>query len=154
MARGYEGQFGHILNAPYVWIPLSLLFFFGLFDLRRPRRLAHLDLLVLLSFGVSHIFFNRGEIGVSVPLAYPPLIYLLARMLWIGFKGEGIGLRPSVPVGWLLVATLALCGLRIAANAADSGVIDVGYAGVIGADKIVHGDALYGSFPQENEHGD
>ena len=87
MARGYEGQFGHILNAPYVWIPMAVIFFVGLFDWRRPGRMAHLDLLVLLSFGISHYFFNQGTIGVSVPLAYPPLIYLLARMLWVGFRG-------------------------------------------------------------------
>ena len=35
------------------------------------RRVANLDLLVLLGFGVSHFFFNRAEIGVSVPLAVP-----------------------------------------------------------------------------------
>jgi hypothetical protein len=156
MARGYEGQFGHILNAPYVWIPLALVFFFGLFDMRRPGRLAHLDLLVLLSFGISHIYFNTGDIGVSVPLAYPPLLYLLARMLWIGFKGGGLGLRPSVPLTYLAVATVFLCGFRIAVNVADSDVIDVGYAGVIGADRITHGEDLYGvqAFPQQNEHGD
>ena len=34
-------------------------------------RAANLDLLVLLGFGVSHFFFNRAEIGVSVPLAVP-----------------------------------------------------------------------------------
>ncbi len=156
MARGNEGQFGHILNAPYVWLPLSAVFLLGLLDFRRPRRLAHLDLLVLLSFGVSHIFFNAAEIGVSVPLAYPPLIYLLARCLWIGFRGEGGGLRPSVPAVWLAVALTFLIGFRIAINVSDSGVIDVGYAGVIGADHITHGDAIYGehSFPTENPTGD
>jgi hypothetical protein len=153
MARGYEGQFGHLLNAPYVWIPLALIFFFGLFDLR-PGRLAHLDLLVLLSFGISHIYFNTGDIGVSVPLSYPPMIYLLGRMIWIGFKGGGLGLRPSVPLTYLAVATVFLCGFRIAVNIADSEVIDVGYAGVIGADRITHGENLYGDFPQDNEHGD
>ena len=45
------------------------------------------------------IFFNAGNIGVSVPLAYPPLVYLLARMLWVGFRGAGEGLRPSAPDG-------------------------------------------------------
>ena len=65
MARGYEGQFGHVLNAPYVWIPLALIFFCGLFDYRRPGRIAHLDLLVLLSFGISHVFFNSGDIVFS-----------------------------------------------------------------------------------------
>jgi hypothetical protein len=33
-------------------------------------------------------------------------------------------------------------------------VIDVGYAGVIGAERIVHGKPLYGHYPADNEHGD
>ena len=36
MARGYPGQFGHKLNAPYVWLPLAAIFVLGLFDFRRP----------------------------------------------------------------------------------------------------------------------
>ena len=158
MARGYEGQFGHALNAWYVWIPLAALFFFGLFDFRRPWKLVHLDLLVLLSFGISHFFFNRGEIGVSVPLVYPPLVYLLIRMLWIGFRGlgKGDGLRPSAPIPFLAVACLFLIAFRVALNIADSGVIDVGYAGVIGAERITHGEPIYGegAFPDDNPTGD
>ena len=156
MARGYSGQFGHILNAPYIWLPLCAIFFLGLFDLRRVRRIAHLDLLVLLSFGASQILYNEAEIGAGALLAYPPLIYLLARMIWIGFKGRGSGLRPSVPIAWLLVATVFLCGFRIAVNIADSGVIDVGYAGVVGADRITHGEPIYGdqAFPADNRTGD
>ncbi len=155
MARGYEGQFGHKLNAAWVWIPLSVIFFIGLLDWRRPWRIAHLDLLVLLSFGVSHVFFNRGEIGVSVPLVYPVLAYLLARMLWIGFRG-GEGLRPTIPVGWLGVAAIFLVVFRLTLNIADSGVIDVGYAGTIGADRITHGDVVWGEgvFPDNNPFGD
>ena len=154
MARGYEGQFGHVLNAPYVWVPLALVFLLGLLDFRRPLRIVHLDLLVLLSFGVSHLFFNRGEIGISVPLAYPPLVYLLCRMLWIGFRGNRSPLRPSAPLAVLAVATVFLIGFRIALNVADSGVIDVGYAGVIGADRIADGEPLYGGFPADNPTGD
>jgi Glycosyltransferase family 87 len=158
MARGYEGQFGHALNAWYVWIPLAALFLLGLFDFRRPFRVAHLDLLVLLSFGLSHLFFNDGEIGVSVPLVYPPLAYLLARMLWIGFRGlgDGGGLRPSAPASFLAVACLFLLAFRVALNIADSGVIDVGYAGVIGAERISEGEAIYGdeAFPEDNPTGD
>ena len=99
MARGYSGAFGHRLDAPYVFLPLCALFLVGLFDWRRPRRVANLDLLVLLGFGISHIWFNRGEIGVSVPLQYPPLLYLLARALWIGFRGRGEGLRAGLASG-------------------------------------------------------
>ena len=155
MARGYEAQFGHILNAPWVWIPMALVFLAGLFDFRRPGRIAHLDLLVLLSFGISQAFFNGGEIGVSVPLVYPALVYLLARVLWIGFRGGG-GLRPSLPVRWLGLAAILLIAFRITINIADSGVIDVGYAGTIGADRITHADPLWGEgvFPDDNRFGD
>ena len=154
MARGYEGAFGRKLNAPYVWLPLCAIFILGLFDWRRPLRIAHLDLLVLTAgFGVSHFFFNQGDIGLSVPLAYPALLYLLARTLWLAFRG-GDGLRPSLPVTWLAIAAVALIGFRIGLNVADSNVIDVGYSGVIGADKIADGEPLYDDFPEDNRHGD
>jgi Glycosyltransferase family 87 len=157
MARGYEGAFGRRLNAPYVWIPLCLLFLLPFVDFRRPFRLLHLDLLVLLGFGVSHVFFNRGEIGLSVPLAYPVLLYLLVRVLLAAFRPrERQGrLVPHVPPAWLAVALVFLVAFRVALNAVDSNVIDVGYAGVIGADRIVDGDELYGKgFSEDVERGD
>ncbi len=154
MARGYSGAFGHRLNAPYVFGPLCALFLLGLVDWRRLWRLANLDLLVLLGFGVSHIWFNRGEIGVSVPLQYPVLLYLLSRALWIGLRGRGEGLRPVWPAAWLLVAALFLMGFRVGLNMADSGVIDVGYAGVVGADRVTHGEPIYDNFPADVSQGD
>src|SRR5436190_10672688 len=154
MARGYSGQFGHKLNAPYIWIPLAVIFLLGLVDFRRKSRMVHLDLLVLLSFGISEIYFNDGNIGVSVPLAYPPLLYLLVRMTWVGFRGAGEGLRPSTPTAWLAIAGAFLLGFRIALNIADSGVIDVGYAGAIGAEHLTHGQAIWNNFPSDNSFGD
>lgn len=154
MARGYPGAFGRTLNAPYVWLPLCAIFVLGLLDWRRPFRLAHLDLLVIVAgFGISHFFFNRGEIGLSVPLAYPALLYLLARTLWLAFRG-GEGLRPSLPVTLLAIVAVALIGFRVGLNVADSNVIDVGYSGVIGADLVTDGDPLYDNFPEDNRHGD
>jgi hypothetical protein len=47
-----------------------------------------------------------------------------------------------------------LIGFRIALNVTDANVIDVGYAGVIGAQRIVSDRPLYGSYPSNNEHGD
>jgi hypothetical protein len=154
MARGYSGAFGHKLNAPYAFLPLCLVFLLGLVDWRRLRRVAHLDLLVLLGFGVSHYFFNRANIGLSVPLAYPVLLYLLGRCLWIGLRGRGEGLRPVWSVTVLIVAALFLMGFRVGLNVADSGAIDVGYAGVVGADRIAHGEQLYDNFPDDVSHGD
>src|SRR5262249_8430192 len=58
------------------------------------------------------------------------------------------------PTTWLLVAALFLLGVRVGLNVADAGVIDVGYAGVVGADKIAHGETLYGNFPEDIHSGD
>jgi hypothetical protein len=154
MARGYSGSFGHKLNAPYVFLPLCVLFLVGLIDWRRPLRVATLDLLVLLGFGVSHFFFNQGEIGISVPLQYPVLLYLLARALWIGLRGRGEGIRPVWPAAWLLIAALFLMGFRVGLNMADSGVIDVGYASVVGGDRIANAEPLYDNFPGDVSQGD
>jgi hypothetical protein len=157
MARGYDGAFGRKVSAPYVWLPLCLVFLLPFVHPRRPFRLLHLDLLVLLLFGVSHIWFNRGEIGVSVPLAYPVLAYLLVRMLVAGFRRRDRGdpLVPLVPVTWLAVGLLFLAGFRIGLNVTDSNVIDVGYASVVGADRIADGDSLYeGEFPRDLRNGD
>jgi hypothetical protein len=154
MARGYSGAFGHKLNAPYVFLPLCAIFLLGLIDWRRLRRVANLDLLFLLGFGVSHYFFNRGEIGVSVPLQYVPLAYLFGRALWIGTKGRGDGLRPVWPASWLLLAALFLVGLRIGLDVSDSGVIDVGYASEVGAYRIAHGEPIYANFPEDVSQGD
>ncbi len=157
MARGYEGAFGRKLNAPYVWIPLCLLFLAPFVDPRRPLRILHLDLLVLLGFGVSHVFFNRGEIDTSVPLVYPVLLYLLARLLWIGFRPRERRERlvPLLPAGALALGIVLLVGFRVGMNVVDSNLIDVGYAGVIGADRIADGDPLYGpGFSDDVERGD
>lgn len=154
MARGYSGAFGHKLNAPYVFLPLCAIFLLGLVDWRRLRRVANLDLLVLLGFGVSNYFFNRAEIGVSVPLVYPVLAYLLGRCLWIGRRGRGEGMRPVWPTMWLVIAALFLMGFRVGLNVADSGAIDVGYAGVVGADRIAHGEPIYDNFPSDISQGD
>ena len=161
MARGYPGAFGRHVNALYIWIPLCILFFLPFLDWRRPLRLLHLDLLVLLSFSVSLAYFNHAHIYASTPLVYPPLAYLVLRMLAIARVGRRRGhapepgsLRLLVPVPWLAVGVVFLLGFRIALNVIDSNVIDVGYAGVIGAQRIAHSKPLYGNYPSDNEHGD
>jgi hypothetical protein len=151
MARGTDGAFGgKLLNRPAVWLLLCLVFALGLADLRRPWSLRNLDLLVLLSFSVSLAFFNRGEIFRSVPLAYPPLVYLLVRSAWIGLRGRRQRDPRAVWPVWLLAAAAVfLVGFRIGLNVqAPRSVIDVGYAGVIGGDRILDGQAPYGNMPE------
>jgi hypothetical protein len=155
MARGYPGAFARHVNALYIWLPLCVLFMLPFLNFRRPFSLLHLDLLVLLSFSVSLAFFNHARIYASVPLVYPPLIYLLARMLALMRSGSPPrALHLLVPAPWLALGVVFLIGFRIGLNVTDSNVIDVGYAGVIGAQRIVHGKPLYGSYPSDNEHGD
>ncbi len=187
MARGYPGAFGRHVNALYVWLPLCALFLAPFIEWRRPWALRHLDLLALLGFSVSLAYFNHAELYKSVPLVYPPLVYLLVRMVLLAFRrpppapvepaalppppldGEVLRtpaapapardsarepLRLWIPAPYLAVGVVFLLGFRIGLNVTDSNVIDVGYAGVVGASKIVHGRPLYGGYPSDNEHGD
>ena len=145
LARGYSDAIAQKVNAPYVWLPLCVLFIVPFFDPRRPLRLLHLDLLVLLGLGLSLLFFNRGEITTAVPLTYPVLGYFFLRMLWLSVRprpGRG-PLVPLVPLRWLAVAAAVLASARVALNVFDSHVIDIGVAGVLGADHVTHGQELY-----------
>jgi len=167
MARGYPGAFGRRVNAWYVWLPLCVLFIAPFIPWRRTRvlpdgrrrrawSLLHLDLLALLGLSISLAFFNHGTIGLSTPLLYPFMLYLMVRMLALGF-GRGRPrepLRLFVPVAWLAIGTIFLVGFRVGLNVVNSNVIDVGYAGVIGADKLLHGKPLYGGWPKDNANGD
>lgn len=149
LARGYEGAVAQAVNSPWVWIPLCVLFVAPFFDRRRPFRLVHLDLLVPVGLSASLCFFNRGEIEVSVALTYPVLGYVLLRMLLAGLRPRDRAgpLLTWASVRWLAIAAVVLFGGRAALNVANSQVIDVGAAGVIGADRLTGGDELYeGSF--------
>ena len=151
MARGYRGWFaGKTVTSLPVWLGFCLVFLLGLADLRRPLSLRNLDLLVLLSFSVSLWFFNRGDVFTAMPLVYPALAYLLGRMVLAAARERRPASRPVWPVWVLAAATVFLMGFRIGLNVEASSVIDVGYSGVVGADRIAHGRAPYGNFPVED----
>ena len=150
MARG-GGFGGKEINNKAVWLAFCAVFLLGLADLRRLRSLRNLDLLVLLSLTASLWYFNEGRIFTSVPLAYPPLLYLLGRAIWIGVRGRGTpASRPVWPVWVLAAATVFLAGFRIGLDVHSPSVTDVGYAGVIGAQRIATGRSPYGHMPRED----
>jgi hypothetical protein len=152
------------VRALFPWVPLGLLFLAPFVDPRRPFRLIHLDLLVLASFsGVYLAWFERpsgdavfvsGAILVATGLAY-----LAARMLFEGFhrRDRHEPLVPYIPCRWLAIGLVVLTAFRVGYVLSDqSDVIDVGGAGVIGADLITHGHDIYdgGRLTTEVTHGD
>jgi hypothetical protein len=160
MARGYPGAFGRKADALYVWLPLCLLFVLPFVRWRTPLCWLHADLLALLGLSISLAFFNHANIWASVPLVYPFLGYLLVRMVLVG-RRRMLGRAPRaaplhvwMPRRWMLVGIAFLLAFRIGLNTLNSNVIDVGYAGVIGAHKLSHGHQIYGTFPSNNQHGD
>jgi hypothetical protein len=148
LARGQPQAYGRKANAAYVLWPMCALFLAGLIDWRRPLSVRTLDLAMVLSFVASLYAFNRGNVFWSTPLIYPPLVYLAARMVWIGWRRRPrqfhIGDRHLLVLIGLL---FALMGFRLGLNNQDSNVIDVGYAGVAGASTLMDGVLPYGHMP-------
>jgi hypothetical protein len=150
MARGTPGAFGGTkINSLPVWLGFCGVFLLGLVDWRRVLSVRNLDLLMMLSFSVSLWYFNKGNVFAAVPLAYPGLVWLLARCAWIGWRDRTSYGSTVWPVWLMLGATVFLCGFRVGLNVRDSNVIDVGYSGVIGAERIATGQSPYGNFPIE-----
>ena len=151
MARGYKGAFGgEKINSYTVWLGLCAIFLLGLADWRRPFSIRNFDLLVLLSFSVSLWFFNRGDIFTAMPLVYPVLVWLLLRCVWIARADRPPRGVAVWPVWVLAAASVFLAGFKVGLNWRASNVIDVGYSGVIGADRIMRGQSPYGHFPVED----
>ncbi len=154
MARGQEGAYGKQANYWYVWGPLALVFALAFMRTDRLFSLRNLDVLALLAFLVSHGFFREGVVYEAVLLWYPPLIYLFLRTLLMGFGiGERVEKTSNLPT-WLLLGLTGLAGGLVLGLNLDSRVIDVGYAGVVGADLILHGTIPYGNMPDDVGTGD
>ncbi|HEY2543521.1 MAG TPA: hypothetical protein VGH92_10775 [Gaiellaceae bacterium] len=152
MLRGVKGAFGgDKINNPWVWGAFCAAFLIGLGNFRRPLSLRNLDLIMLLSPTASLWYFNHGDVFRAVPLFYPALLWVILRGVWIGVTGRGSGSRALWPTWILLAATVFLAGFRVGLNVEASNVIDVGYSGVIGAQRIVsQGQAPWGHFPVED----
>ncbi len=81
----------------------------------------------------------------------PQVAWKMAR----GGKGAFGGNEINNPSLWLAFCALFLLGLAdlrrpLSLRNLSSNVIDVGYSGVVGADRIAHGRVPYGNFPIED----
>jgi Glycosyltransferase family 87 len=142
-----------VLTSWLVLLPASVLFLLPFLDPRRLRRLAHLDALAVLAFLLSWLFFADGKLEPAVWLAYPPLIYLLLRLLRIGFRGDRVAgaLAPVLSLRTLMVGLPLMLAGRIALSLLGHQEVDVGYESVIGAFRILHHLPIYYNDPN---HGD
>lgn len=147
-----RGHYGGLFDSWWIVVPFSLAFLLPFLDPRRLRRLLHLDALVLLSFMGSYALFDHSHIQSAVWLVYPPLLYLLARLTWIGFRGRrGSSGSSLLSTRTLWVGVLLLTGARVALGIVSHQIIDVGVASVVGAHRIVLGLPLYYNTAAHND---
>jgi hypothetical protein len=148
-----HGDWAPVLTSWWILLPASLLFMLAFFDPRRLRRIAHLDGLGVLAFLASYVLLAHAHLESAVWLAYPPLIYLLVRLLRVGFGGSSDRgrlaplLGPRVLIGGLLL----MLGARIVISLLGHQEIDVGTESVVGAYRILHHLPIYWADPT---HGD
>jgi hypothetical protein len=140
-----RGHYGGIFDSPWVLASFTAMFLLPLLLLRGRSWLDRFDLAVLLSFGVSYALFDTTHLELAVWMFYPPLVYLLIRMLIRGLRprptAAKLGCRlPTIVLG---VGLLALTVARIVLALHPAAVIDVGTASALGAYKILHGQSIY-----------
>jgi hypothetical protein len=155
-----------VAYAPGVLLSLSVLFVL-MAGVAPVRRLRNLDVLAGLSFVVPAVLLQRRYLDASVVAALPGLGYLMLRCAWVGL-GPGSTPAPSTPLFEALTseldATARVRVLRVLAVATALvfvmvGVssplpVDVIYAVMEGATRLVHGMLPYGHMPGDVVHGD
>jgi Glycosyltransferase family 87 len=150
-----HGNYSSVLDGWMVLVPFSLLFFLPFLDPKRMRRLLHLDALVVLAFLISYLLLAHGHLEPAVWMAYPPLLYLLVRLLRAGLTTREPGgpgrLAPLLSLRTLAVGLPILLLARIILSLLGHQEIDVGYESVVGATHIAHHAQIY--WPDPN-HGD
>jgi hypothetical protein len=140
-----RGHYGGIFDSPIVLAAFTLMFLAPLLFLRRRSWLDRFDIAALLTFGVSYLLFDNSHLEPAVWMFYPPLIYLLVRMLIRGYRPRPVS-GPAdcrLPTAVLVIGLVALVVARIVITLHPAGVIDVGTASALGAYKLLHGQSLY-----------
>jgi glycosyl transferase family 87 len=148
-----HGGWATVLTTPWILVPASLLFMLAFFDPRRLWRIAHLDALAVLALLGSYIVLSQGHMESAIWLVYPPLLYLLIRLLRVGFaRGKPAQrLAPLLSTRTLMIGLPLLLIARVALSLISHEEIDIGYESVIGAFRVLHHLPMYYN---DANHGD
>jgi hypothetical protein len=151
---------------PSVLIGLGVLF--ALMTAVAPvRRMRNLDVAALLSFLAPVVLLQKRYVDASVIAAAPGMSYLAVRCACVAF-GSRRAPPASTPVYLKLTArwreaervrvlrlTLVSLGLVfVMVGVSSPGAVDVAYALMEGATKLLHGVIPYGHMPGDVVHGD
>ncbi|HEY7967623.1 MAG TPA: glycosyltransferase 87 family protein [Solirubrobacteraceae bacterium] len=128
---------------PWSMLPFGFLVLVVLVDVRHPLRLAHLDLLAMLSLVLGMAYGGAARPWATL-LIYPQLGYLALRMIALArTRRAPAALRSQIPRNWLALGLLVLIGVHIAWEVPPATYMDIASDSVRGALRIVHGQSLY-----------
>lgn len=150
MARGGGRVFGGKVNDPLILFGFTVTFALCFLDWKRLRSIRTLDVAALLAFTGSLWYFNHGDVFASALVTYIPFTYLVVRMLLIGFGRTPVpAFSTRLPTWLMLAVAIFAMGFRGGLNYWGSSVIDVGYAGVAGAGRLIDGRIPYAAMPKK-----
>lgn len=140
-----RGHYGLIFDSPWVLVPFTLMFLLPILLLRGRRWLDRIDLAAVLIFFVSYALFDAAHLEAGVWAFYPPLVYLLVRMLMRGARARPANGRLDcrLPTVVLVLGLVGLVAGRVFVTLQPAGVLDVATASALGAYKILHGQSIY-----------
>jgi Glycosyltransferase family 87 len=131
------------------------------------RRLRNLDALVALSLVVSVVLFQHRYLNPSLIAAAPGLLYLMLRCAWCGLvrAGEPARCKPLLTVlasragayrrvRWLRIALGVVALIFVMVGLSSPIAVDVTFAVMEGATRLIHGVLPYGHMPPGILHGD
>ncbi len=131
------------------------------------RRLRNLDVVAALSLVTAVVLFEYRYLTASVLAAAPGMLYLLARCAFIALGRTGrpapstpllVALTPGVDperrVRWLRGLLILLMIVFVMVGVGSTNAVDVIYAVMEGATRLIHGVLPYGHMPTGVIHGD
>jgi hypothetical protein len=131
------------------------------------RRLRNLDVVAALSFLPAVLLFQHRYLSASMLAAAPPMIYLLLRCGFVAFGPESHaeparplllvltpGLDPARRVRWLRCLLVVVAAVFVMVGVGSPDAVDVLYAAMEGATRLIHGVLPYGHLPPGVIHGD